>query len=490
MTRRTVLLVDDDAHVLEVLEMRLDAMGFDVTATQHPEEALRMLGRRGFDVALFDLRMTPLDGIALTRAAHEKQSRLPVLIMTAHGTIDNAVQAIKEGAFDFLTKPFVSEELAAKLRRALLARRWTRDRELLRAVGEALSSAGVVEHVLEVIAERTLEATETERAVVFLRTDAGVVPRARAGASATPLDELATHAAAVVARAEPAVAGTGDGRVILAAPLLVAGAAEGALVAENPSYVVPTEDDLVLLAIFAAQAAVAVKTARERSRLRGGALAALGRVATQVAHELNNPLGGLKLYARLVEERFRKAGDEQGVDMARKIDHAVGHLAELATDITAYGRPPELHREPVDPNAVLEECLAFAADRVVDGRITVVRELDPAIGRMSLDPRELRKALLNLVVNGLEAMEDGGTLSVRSRAVPEGGIAIDIEDTGCGMDEEARARLFELFFTTKPNGTGLGMAITRSVVDRHGGQLDVDSEPGRGTRIRVTLPAT
>ncbi|HJQ85499.1 MAG TPA: ATP-binding protein, partial [Candidatus Binatia bacterium] len=260
------------------------------------------------------------------------------------------------------------------------------------------------------------------------------------------------------------------------------------LVAENPSYVVPTEDDLVLLAIFAGQAAVAVKNAHEQSRLRGGALAALGRVATQVAHELNNPLGGLKLYARLVEERFRKAADEQGIEMAQKIDRAVAHLAELATDITAYGRAPELQRAPVDLNTLIEECLALVQDRLADGRIQSVCDLDRSIGELSLDARELRKALLNLIVNALDAIQDTGTLTVRT-ARREGGVEISIADTGCGMDAETRARTFELFFTTKTDGTGLGMGIARSVVDRHGGTLEIDSEPGRGTTIRIGLPA-
>src|SRR5437667_6685349 len=188
MTRRSVLVVDDDFHVLEVLEMRLTALGYDVTAIADAEEALRVLSRRGFDVALVDLRMAPIDGIAFIRAAHEKQSRLPILIMTAHGTIDNAVQAIKEGAFDFITKPFVPEELSGKLRRALAARRWARDRDLLRDVGDALTSSTVVEHILEVVAARTLEATETERAIVFLRQDGRIVPFATAGASPVPIE--------------------------------------------------------------------------------------------------------------------------------------------------------------------------------------------------------------------------------------------------------------------------------------------------------------
>jgi signal transduction histidine kinase len=489
MNRRSVLVVDDDADVLEVLEMRLGAMGYDVTATHDPQDAVGILGRRGFDVALFDLRMAPLDGIALTRAAHEKQSRLPVLIMTAHGTIDNAVQAIKEGAFDFLTKPFVAEELRGKLARALLGRRWARDRDLLRSLGSTLASSNVLEHVLNRVAERTLEATETERAVIFLREDGRLVPRAVAGASPGSLAEITAAAEAAMRHTTPTAASGPDDRVMLCAPLLVDGAAEGALVAENPSYVVPTEDDLVLLAIFAGQAAVAVKNTREQSRLRGGALATLGRVATQVAHELNNPLGGLKLYARLLEDRFRKAGDGQGVELAQKVDRAVGHLAELVTDITAYGRPPELHRAPTAVNALVDECLALAQDRVAERHISVARALDPSIGEMSLDARELKKALLNLIVNGLDAMESGGTLTLCTRR-GDTGIEIEIEDTGCGMDEETRARMFDLFYTTKPSGTGLGMGITRSVVDRHGGRLQVDSEPGQGTKVRIELPAS
>jgi len=488
MKRRSVLLVDDDAHILEVLEMRLTALGFDVTSALGPEEALRLITERGFDVALVDLRMEPIDGIALTRAAHEHQARLPVLIMTAHATIENAVLAIKEGAFDFITKPFHPEELTTKLNRALLERRWARDRELLHSIGEALASSGVVEHVLDVIADRTLEATETERAVVFLRADGRVTAAAAAGASAWPVDGLVACAEAAIAGRVPTSVTGAQGRVTLSAPLVVDGVAEGALVAENPSYVVPTEDDLSLLALFAAQAAVALKTAREQSRLRGGALAALGRVATQVAHELNNPLGGLRLYADLLENRLGKLADAQGVDLARKISRAVTHLGDLVTDITAYGRPAELQREPVAVNALLEECLALAQDRIVGREIRVVKDIDPSLGEMSLDAREMRKALLNLVLNGLDAIGESGTLTIRARPADDGGVDVAIEDTGCGMDAETRARVFDLFFTTKPNGTGLGMGIARSVVDRHGGRLDIESEPGEGTRVRLRLP--
>src|SRR5207249_2044285 len=223
-----------------------------------------------------------------------------------------------------------------------------------------------MDHILVRVTRGSLEASQTVRAVVFLREKGILDARASAGQSATPLTDLQGAAeAAMTSRARQQVSQPED-RMLLAAPLLVDGAPEGALVVEHPSYVQPTDDDLELLGLFAGQAAVAVKNTRELSRLRSGALAALGRVATQVAHDLN-------------------------------------------------------------------------------------------------------KAFLNLVVNAIDAMEPGGTLTVRSRRGEDGKVEILVEDTGCGMDEETRAHIFELFFTTKPSGTGLGMSIVRSAMERHGG---------------------
>jgi signal transduction histidine kinase len=273
----------------------------------------------------------------------------------------------------------------------------------------------------------------------------------------------------------------------LAAPLFVEGGPAGALVIEAPARVEPTEDDLELLALFSSQAAVAIKNTNELSRLRSGALAALGRMATQVAHELKNPLGGLKLYARHLEQRLGKAGDTEGLEIAGKIGQAVDHLAELVTEITAFGRSPELRRTPVDINALLDECLSLAQDRIADRPIRIVREYDEHCPPASLDARALRKVFLNLILNGLEAIESEGALTVRS-AHRDGGIDIVVEDTGCGMSQEVQSRIFDLFFTTKPNGTGLGMGIARSVVDQHGGHMRIDSAPGQGTRVTVHLP--
>src|SRR3989442_9805879 len=195
--KRRVLIVDDDAAILEVVEIRLGTMGFEVTATIDAREALEAAATTRFDLALIDLRMEPMDGIRLMEALHARQPRLPVLIMTAHGTIDTAVEAVQRGAFDYLTKPFVRDELRAKIGRALSTRRWARDRERLLFVGETLASSGVMERVLDAVAQAALETIDAERCVVFQATDGRLVPMASTGSP--PASWSALEAAASLA---------------------------------------------------------------------------------------------------------------------------------------------------------------------------------------------------------------------------------------------------------------------------------------------------
>jgi len=260
-------------------------------------------------------------------------------------------------------------------------------------------------------------------------------------------------------------------------------------VIETARCVEPTEDDLELLALFSSQAASAVRTTHELERLRSGALAALGRMATEVAHELKNPLAGLRLYARHLEQRLGKTGDADGAGLAQKITSTVDHLATVVQEITAFGRPPELHRVRTSLHALLDECVGFAQAKCETPGIEVFRAYDAACPDAMLDARELRKAFLNLVINGLESLRDGGRLNVNTAYAPDTrAVTIVIEDTGHGMSEETLARIFDLFFTTKPQGTGLGMALARSVINLHGGELTVHSALGKGTRIMIRLP--
>ena len=488
--KRKVLVVDDDAAIVEVLEMRLTAMGFDVTATADTEAAIVAAEQTRFDLALIDLRMEPTNGIALMEAVHTRQTRLTVLIMTAHGTIETAVDAVQRGAFDYLTKPFLRDELRAKISRAVTSRRWARDRERLLTVGQTLASTGVMARVLDAVAQGAVETTEADRCVVFQQEHGKLVPMASAGTPPPSWPALESAAVAAMTKGIPVTVPGSETGSIVAAPLVVQKGPTGALVIETARGVEPTEDDLELLALFSSQAASAVRTTHELERLKSGALAALGRMATEVAHELKNPLAGLRLYARHLEQRLGKTGDTDGAGLAQKITSTVDHLAAVVQEITAFGRPPELHRVPTSLHALLDECVGFAQAKCETPNIEVLRAYDAACPTDApLDARELRKAFLNLVINGLESLREGGRLSVSTSYARETrSLTIVIEDTGHGMSEETLSRIFDLFFTTKPQGTGLGMALARSVIDLHGGELTVHSTLGRGTRITIRLP--
>jgi signal transduction histidine kinase len=212
-------------------------------------------------------------------------------------------------------------------------------------------------------------------------------------------------------------------------------------------------------------------------------------MATQVAHELKNPLAGLRLYARHLEQRLTRNGDGEGSELAQKITSTVDHLAAVVQEITAFGRPPELHRVPTRLPMLLDECVAFAEAKCETPGVEVVRAYDASCPEAMLDARELRKALLNLVLNAMESLGPGGKLTVSTGFSAETRtVTVIVEDTGCGMTEETLSRMFDLFFTTKPQGTGLGMALARSVVDLHGGDLAIHSTVGKGTRVTIRLP--
>src|SRR5437879_8846143 len=221
--KQKVLVVDDDAAILEVLEMRLTAMDFDVTATSDPRKALEATAASRSAPALHDPRMAPTDGMRLMEALHERQPRLPVLIMTAHGTIQTAVEAVRRGAFDYLTKPFVRDELRSKIARTLATRRWARDRERLLTVGQALASSGIMARVLDSVAQATVEATDADRCVVFQLEQGRLVPMASAGSPPPAWARLEAAASAAMDHGmpitTPGVADGAESGTIVAAPL-------------------------------------------------------------------------------------------------------------------------------------------------------------------------------------------------------------------------------------------------------------------------------
>ena len=163
-------------------------------------------------------------------------------------------------------------------------------------------------------------------------------------------------------------------------------------------------------------------------------------------------------------------------------------LQKLLGDFLDFARQESLTLEPGNLNVEFDQLLDFFTPRANEAQVEIVRYLDPELPMVRLDRETFRSALLNLLINAVQAMDPGGQLVVRTR--PSGlGVAIELIDTGQGMSEETLAKVFRAFYTTKQGGSGLGLPTSRKIVEAHGGTIDIESAPGRGTKVTIWLPA-
>ena len=220
-------------------------------------------------------------------------------------------------------------------------------------------------------------------------------------------------------------------------------------------------------------------------------LSHLGKLSSGVAHEIRNPLNFIGLAVDHLDTLTRAASpdaEHERRKLIARIREEIGRLNDLVTNFIMYGRPPEVQRAPVRIPELLEGVLRMAQERLLANGITCRTDFRDG-DEVMVDPDMLRRAALNLVVNAIEAMPGGGELRVSSEARKDGRYVIVVEDTGVGIEETNRGKIFEPYFTTKASGLGLGLILTKKIVDAHDGEIRVESEPGKGTRIQVMLPA-
>jgi signal transduction histidine kinase len=216
----------------------------------------------------------------------------------------------------------------------------------------------------------------------------------------------------------------------------------------------------------------------------------IARLAGGLAHEIKNPLSTIRLNMELLAEDLSEIDSPTGRRSLKRVEvvrRECQRLQSLLDDFLSFAKVRRLHREPSDLNQQINDVLDFFAPEAKEAGVEVVRYLDPELPRVLLDREAFRQALLNLIINAKQAMSEGGQLVVRT--VAEGAtVAVQLIDTGCGMDDRTLSKMFEAFFSTKPNGSGLGLPTTEKIIAAHGGQIRVQSEVGRGTQITIELP--
>jgi two-component system sensor kinase FixL len=214
-------------------------------------------------------------------------------------------------------------------------------------------------------------------------------------------------------------------------------------------------------------------------------LAAVGNTMTHIAHEIKNPLLIIGGFAR---QLIKLPGlDDKARHKLSIIAEEVSQLEEMVAEMREFVRRPPAVKRPGQIGAALTEALELFQDTFADHRVTVRRVEETPLPPVTFDPKQVHQVLINLFKNALEAMPQGGEITVTSR-VKGANAEISIADTGAGIAPEVAGKIFQPYFTTKEKGTGLGLAICQGIISEHGGVISVDSTPGQGTTFTMQLP--
>src|SRR5437667_70016 len=266
----------------------------------------------------------------------------------------------------------------------------------------------------------------------------------------------------------------------------------------------PPEDAEQVLRIVASQVAVAAENARlyeglqrqmeelrntEAQLVQSAKLAAIGELAANVAHEINNPMTSILGYATLLHEETPETSPRK--ETLKLIQTESLRIREIVRALLDFSRQRDFAKELVDIRQAVKDTLALIQRHAVLSNCKIVEQYGDKLPLVELDVPQCKQVFLNLVTNALDAMPHGGTLTVTvTPATQDEAIRIEFADTGTGIPEANLARIFEPFFTTKPavKGTGLGLSVSLGIVQAHGGTIEVASEPGKGSRFTVVLP--
>ena len=498
-----LLLIDDEEPARKIVGMSLRSDGYEVLTAEDGKNGLEVFEKEAPPIVLTDIKMPGMDGIEVLRKIKEISPETEVIVVTGHGDMDVAIQSLQLKASDFITKPIVDEALAVALKRAeerLRLRRMLKEYtdDLEDKVRQATKEIrqrhefenNLIQHSIDGIigtdkqgkimifnqgAERIFGYSKDE--VIGKMDIRNLYPPETAEEIIKCLNSKECERQDMHAWRETFVLGK-DGYKIPAK-------FSGTVLHQNGEIIGSVGFIHDLREIKQLQ----------HELIKSERLAATGETVAGLAHGIKNILGGLQGGVYIVDNALKK-GDmhslRTGWDMVQR---NIARVSGLAMDLLSYSKEREPEYEKCSPNKIAEEVCKLMDLKAKEFKVEIVRDLDPTVGDVSLDPKGIHRCLLNLISNAIDATtfdEDESKkylVRVATRRESDGALILQVSDNGCGMDEAARKQIFSSLFSTKGSqGTGLGLLITQKIVREHGGTIKVDSEPGKGSTFVIRLP--
>jgi len=496
-----LLLIDDEPDILRVLSRSLEADGYEVVCAQNGTEGIAAFEKEKPDIVITDIKMPSMDGIEVLKKVKDQDVDTEVIIITGHGDIENAIEALKHGASDFINKPVRDEALAIALRRArekaeirqqLNAYTTDLERKIDAATRELQRRSNFQINLIR-SSNDGIVATDKDLKIVIFNPTAKKIFGYTASETINRMKASELFPAELASDLRAALNGKNDAKDLAWRETTIKSkTGESIPVRFSSTILKENERPVGTVAFF--QDLREIKRL-EKELLKSERLAAIGQTVAGLAHGIKNILHGLKGGSYLVDIGISRGETEKlkkGWDMIKR---NIGRTSNLVMDLLSYSKEREPEFEACLPNEIAADVCALLQDKARENRVTLVKHFDDSIGEVLMDPNSVHEVLLNLMSNAVDAClfdENVGKnhqVDLKTTREKDNVVRFEVTDNGIGMDEEVVKKLFTSFFSTKGHrGTGLGLMVTHKLIEEHQGTIHVKSQPGKGTTISVRLP--
>lgn len=547
-----VLVVDDEPSVADVCHEYLAGEGYEVTVAASGEEALRLIPTLQPDVILTDINLPGLSGLEVMRQARGADPDACIIVVTGYASTPSAIDALRQGAYDYVTKPFDLAAVEKIVKRGSATRRLkvsnrrlieelrskneilshheqelrervrlaTQQLSRLYEVGKEISTSLELGPRLQVIVARAADMVEAPSAAIYLRIDSTEEFRAAAGngIGLAPMVDDAPHLmlegnhplSRCALRQEPVIAGGNPGEpqvplpgfaalpvaCVIGVPLVAEGTVVGILAVFGKADAF-TADDQDVLMLYASQAAIAIRNsqlyqhAKDLDKLKSEFVAV-------VSHEIRTPLTSVKGAIELLSDEHYFQNNEQQMKLLTIAHANAERLLVLISDILDFSKlessslPMNMERQRIEP--VLQQATHNLRTLIEERRIQLDVVLSPDLPDLLMDSNRIAQVVTNLLSNAIKFSAEGGRIEVMADPV-DSHVRVSVRDHGEGIAPHSLPKLFQKFSqvdssaTRRAGGTGLGLVICKGIIEQHGGSIQVESTPGLGSTFSFLLPA-
>jgi signal transduction histidine kinase/FixJ family two-component response regulator len=491
-------LLEDDTHDAELIQELLESDQFvcEVTRVQTRDEFVAGLERAGIDLILADYKLPSFDGLSALKLALDARANLPFIFVSGSLGEEVAIEAVKIGATDYVVKSRLSR-LVPSVRRAL---REARDRAERKNAEEALSRSEMYLAEAQRLSRTGSFGWDPASGEVFwsdetyriFECEPTIKPTVQLALDRTHPDDRG-HLRQILDRASI------ERREFIVEHRLVMadGSVKHVRAVGHPSTAEDPESFVFVGALMDITERKRAEEERERLRQLEADLAYMNRVsmmgelAASLAHEIKQPIAAAAINGDACVNWLNR--DPPDVTKASRTASTMvadvmraGGIVDRVSSLYRRGTP---ERELVDLNEIIREMTVLLREKAKRNAISIGIDLDPELPTTTADRVQLQQVLMNLMLNGVEAMQEtSGKLTVESKTTEDGQLLVSVSDTGIGLSIDEAERIFDAFFTTKPQGTGMGLSISRRIIASHGGRLWANPNTGRGTTFQFTLP--